>query len=106
MKQITDIGSKLNFTNEDELVAIIDVELANMAVNSKVDQHTSRGISLSGMPPFFSRIAQNFVNRVQSCKAVVVNFFIRGCGATTTTTATTTSTTTAAPSRIIIFQLI
>ena len=79
-------GGQLKFSNEDELVAYVAVEFAKMAVANQ----NSRQISFSGFGPIFSRIAQNVVNRIQNCRAVLLNLIIRGCRQTTTTTTTTT----------------
>lgn len=95
-------GGQLNFSNEEELLAFVVTELTKMAVTKTdlmlMDNAETRQISFSGFGPIINRIGQNLANRIQSCRAVVLNFFVRGCGKTTTTT-TTEVTTTLGPSR-------
>ena len=98
-------GGQLNFSNEKELLAFVVTELTRMAVfQSDVLNQDSRRITeigLSGFNPFISHIGQKLANRIQKCRAVLVNIFVPGCKleeeTTTTTTTTTTTRTTISP---------
>ena len=112
-------GGQLNFSNEDEVVNFVAMELTNMAIfRTGILQQESRRIM--NIPHFLLapllifHVRKKIVDRLENCsRPAVLNFLFSGCRLSTTTTTTTTTPattaiTTAKPSlrNIIYFALI